>query len=123
MGATKTKTTTIDLATENQELTPKKQKLAKVRGKKYLANKLKVDRNKLYDITSAIELAKTTSYSKFDGTIELHLVVKKEGINVNVVLPHATGKTKKVEVATDATLEKLKTGKIDFDVLLQSQFE
>ncbi len=118
MGATKTKSTTIDLAAENQELTPKKVKLAKVRGKKYLANKAKVDRNKLYDLSAAIELAKTTSYSKFDGTIELHLLVKKEGINVNVVLPHATGKAKKIEVASDATIEKLKTGKVDFDVLL-----
>lgn len=90
----------------------------KVRGKKYLQSKSKIDRNKLYSIADAIKLVKESSYSKFDGTMELHLVVKKTGTSAQVTLPHSAGKAKRVEVANEATIKKLEKGKIDFDVLL-----
>ncbi len=96
----------------------KKEKAPKIRGKKYQEVLAKVDKNKLYPPTEAIKLVKDTSYSKFDGTVELHLVVKKVGISANVTLPYSAGKTKKIEVASEETLKKLKAGKIDFDVLL-----
>lgn len=95
-----------------------KEKKRKVRGKKYQELKSKVDHNKLYQIDEAIKLVKETSYSKFDGTVELHLVVKKTGLTTNVNLPHSSGKTKKIEIADEKTIEKLKTNKIDFDLLL-----
>ncbi len=88
------------------------------RGKKYTESQALVDKTKLYPLTDAIKLVKKTSYSKFDGTVELHLVVKKLGTIVNVNLPYSAGKKKKVEVADKKTLEKLKKGKIDFDILL-----
>ena len=50
--------------------------------------------------------------------MELHLIVKKVGISAQVALPHAAGRVKKIEVADEKTLEKLKTGKIDFDILV-----
>ena len=53
----------------------------KVRGKKYVSAKAKIDREKLYKIADAIKLVKESSFSKFDGTMELHLVVKKTGIS------------------------------------------
>ena len=90
----------------------------KKRGKKYTESQTLVDKTKLYPLTDAIKLVKKTSYSKFDGTVELHLVVKKLGTTFNVNLPYSAGKKKKVEVADKKTLEKLKKGKIDFDVLL-----
>lgn len=90
----------------------------KVRGKKYVAAKAKTDREKLYKLGDAVKLVKESSYSKFDGTMELHLVVKKTGTSVNLNLPHMAGREKKVEIADDATVEKLKTGKIDFDILV-----
>ena len=90
----------------------------KIRGKKYQEAKAKVDRNKLYPLADAIKLVKETSYSKFDGAVELHLNVKKAGLSAKLVLPHSGGKEKKVEVASDTTIEKLKAGKIDFDILL-----
>lgn len=96
----------------------KKEKKAKVRSQKYQEAKKKIDRNRLYSLKDAVALAKETSTSKFDGTLELHMVVRKEGLSVNVDLPHSTGKAKKVEVADDKTLAKLKDGKVDFDVLL-----
>ena len=90
----------------------------KVRSKKYQSVKAKIDRNKLYSIADAIKLVKESSYSKFDGTMELHLVVKKTGTSAQVTLPHPAGKAKRVEVADDKTIEKIEKGKIDFDVLL-----
>lgn len=90
----------------------------KIRGKKYVEAKAKISQGKSYDLKEAIKLVKESSFSKFDGTMELHLVVKKEGTSVQVALPHAAGRKKKVEVASDETIEKLKAGKIDFDVLV-----
>jgi large subunit ribosomal protein L1 len=88
------------------------------RGKKYLESKSKISKATLYKLEDAVEAIKTSSYSKFDGTMELHLNVKKTGVNVQVTLPFSSGKTKKIEIADDKTLAKLKEGKVDFDLLL-----
>ena len=90
----------------------------KGRGKKYLEVRSKADRAKLYGVSEAVGLVKEMSYSKFDGSVEMHAVIKKEGFNTRVELPYSTGKKKKVEVANDETIKKLKAGKIDFDILL-----
>jgi large subunit ribosomal protein L1 len=74
------------------------------RGKKYL-NALKlVDRKKRYSIDEAIDLVKQTSYTKFDGSVELSVRLgidpKKSDQMVRgaVVLPHGIGKERKVLV-------------------------
>lgn len=90
----------------------------RVRSKKYNEVKIKVDRNKSYSAKEAISLVKETSYSKFDGSVELHLVVKKVGLSANITLPHSAGRQKKVEIASDETIKKLESGKIDFDILV-----
>jgi len=90
----------------------------KVRGKKYVSAKAKFDREKFFKTAEAIKLVKDSSYSKFDGTMELHLVLKKIGTSAQITLPHAAGREKKVEIATDVTVEKLKKGVIDFDILV-----
>lgn len=90
----------------------------KVRSKKYLEAKSKYSHSNDYKLEEAIKLVKELSYTKFDGTMELHLTVKKQGLNVQVALPHSTGKQKRVEVASEKTLEDLKQGKINFDILL-----
>ena len=95
-----------------------KKVVEKIRSKKYQDVKSKIQPGKTYPVKDAIKLVKETSYSKFDGTMELHLVVKKAGANAQVTLPHAAGREKKVEIAGDETIEKLKAGKIDFDVLV-----
>lgn len=95
-----------------------KAKKPKQHGKKYLAARTKVDPQKLYSPQEAAGLVKETSISRFDGSVELHLVLTKGGLGTSVELPYSTGKTRKVEVASDETLTKLKEGKIDFDVLL-----
>ncbi len=96
----------------------KAQKQEGIRSKKYQEVKTKVQPGKTYSIKDAVKLVKETSYSKFDGTMELHLVVKKTGTSAQVTLPFSAGREKKVEVASDETIEKLKAGKIDFDILV-----
>lgn len=90
----------------------------RLRGKKYRAILSKVDKNKTYSLEEGIELVKEVSTSKFDGAVEAHIKVKAEGVRGTVVLPHGTGKTKKVAVATDDVIEAIAAGKLDFDVLL-----
>ena len=74
------------------------------KSKRHVANLEKIDRTKLYDIEEAIKLVKETSNSKFDGTIEvamnLNLDQKKadQQLRGAVVLPHGTGKSKRILV-------------------------
>lgn len=91
-----------------------------MRSKNYTTAKGKVDINKDYSLSDAIKKLKEISFTKFDQTLELHLIVKKQGISANITLPHQAGKAKKIEVADDNTIKKLETGKIDFDVLLST---
>ena len=107
---------TVSEEVEKEET--KKKKTPRIRSKKWTESKAKVDRTKEYKIEEAIKLAQETSYSKFDGTMEMHLVVKKQGLSVNFDLPFSSGKSKKIEIATDETIKKLKDGKVDFDILV-----
>lgn len=87
------------------------------RGKRYVDAKAKIG-TKTYDVKGAVSLVKEVNLAKFDASVEMHIVTKKENLNISLDLPFASGKQKKIEIASDATVEKLKTGKIDFDVLL-----
>jgi len=108
----------IITAEESKKEEEKAKKAPRIRGKKYNEVKSKIDRTKTYSPEEAIKLVKETSYSKFDGSVELHLVIKKQGLSVQVSLPHSAGKEKRVEIATDETIKKIEAGKIDFDILV-----
>lgn len=112
------------------------------RGKKYQVAFKAVEKDKLYTLKEAIELAIKTSPVKFDATLEAHLRLgvdprqADQNIRSTVVLPHGSGKT--VRVAVFAPLDELKKAKaagadiasdeeflktldkgvIDFDVLI-----
>nr|WP_193333243.1 50S ribosomal protein L1 [Mycoplasma crocodyli] len=74
------------------------------------------DRNNVYDLNEAIELAKKTSYAKFDASIDLafnlNLDVRKaeQQLRGSVLLPFGTGKKIRVLVVTN-TPEKQKAAK------------
>ena len=117
--AAPTEETAINETTAAPSATASQRKIAeKIRSKKYVESKNKLEVGKSYPKSQAIKLVKELSYSKFDGTMELHLVMKKVGVSAQFTLPHAAGREKKVEIASDETIEKLKSGKIDFDVLV-----
>lgn len=90
----------------------------KVRSKKFVATRAQVDKTKEYDTFAAVEMIKKLSYSKFDGSVEAHLVVRKAGSSFNLSLPHSTGKSIRVVIADDKLLKQIEAGKFDFDVLL-----
>lgn len=74
------------------------------KGKKYTEAVSKIEKGKLYSLEDAVKLVKETSTSKFDGSVEiavrLNLDTKKNDQQLRgaIVLPHGTGKTKKVLV-------------------------
>ena len=90
-------------------------------GKKYVEASKKVDRAQYYTKEEAIKLVKETSITKFDGTVEvafkLNLDTKKadQQIRGSMVLPHGTGKTKRVLViAKGEAAEAAKKAGADF---------
>lgn len=76
----------------------------KKKSKKYTEALSKIEKGKLYSLEEAVKLVKETSVSKFDGTVEiavrLNLDTKKNDQQLRgaIVLPHGTGKAKKVLV-------------------------
>ena len=100
-------------------------------GKKYQEMREKVERNKPYAVTQAVELAKEVSYTKFDGTIEIHVNTAVKNVRGLVSLPFASGKSLTVIafgkgadesgadiVGDDAKLADIVKGKINFDVIV-----
>lgn len=111
-------------------------------GKKYLAAKAKVDANKAYAPREAIALAKETSTTNFDATVEIHLRMgldprkADQQIRNTVILPHGLGKDVRVlvfaqgeaakaaleagadVVADDEIMKKIQDGWVDFDVAI-----
>ncbi|MBI2022803.1 hypothetical protein HYS97_03075 [Candidatus Daviesbacteria bacterium] len=116
--------------------------------KKYQEFREKVERNKYYPINEAAELAKEVSYSKFDGTLEIHINTAVKSVRGLVSLPFASGKKLKilafpsapfdqtqdrslrtsglikeleeqeVIIGDEAALEEISKGKINFDVIV-----
>lgn len=80
-------------------------------GKRYLEAKQKVDRNRLYSVREALELAKSLANAGFDETIDIAVnlgVDPRHGdqmVRGTTTLPHGTGK--KVKVAVFAKGEKV----------------
>ena len=97
-----------------------KPKPQRVRSRKYVATKSKVDKTRHYDVLSAMELVKQLSYTKFDGTITAELQVKDLETSANVTLPNDTGRQRKVVVVDDAVLKDIEAGKFEFDILISS---
>lgn len=72
------------------------------KGKRYIESAKLVDRTTQYSVADSLDLAIKTASAKFDETVELHVRLGVDGRNADqqvrgvVVLPHGTGKTKKI---------------------------
>ena len=109
--------------------------------KRVKTNNELVGANKIYSFDEALELAKKTATTKFNGTIEVHIKTtidpKKtdQQVRGTANLPHGTGKTKKIAAFVTEAKEKdakdagaaiiggeelikqiKETGKTDFDI-------
>lgn len=104
---------------------------AKYRSVKYKQSAEKVEKSKRYSITEAIDLAKQSSYSKFDGSLEIHLATNAKNIRGLVSLPFASGKKLKILafgkgaedsgadiVGDDDKLNEIIRGVTGFDVIV-----
>ncbi len=114
-------------------------------GKRYLKLKALVDGKKLYSPYEAVELAKQTSNTKFDASIEVHINlgidVKKgeQQVRSTIIFPHTIGKTKRIAAIVspakeaeakeagaelvggeDLIAEIATKGKVDADVVVAS---
>ena len=110
--------------------------------KKRKAVDAKVDKNKVYSLKEASSIVKTINTTKFDASVDLHIRLgvdpKKadQAIRGTVILPHGTGKTKKVLVlctpdkeadakaagadfvGLDEFVQKIEGGWTDVDVII-----
>ncbi len=74
------------------------------RGKKYQEAAKLIDRQNLYEIEEAVDLAVKAAPAKFDETMEVHIKLGVDGRHADqqvrgaIVLPHGTGKSVKVLV-------------------------
>ncbi|SFE30387.1 large subunit ribosomal protein L1 [Peptostreptococcaceae bacterium pGA-8] len=74
------------------------------KGKTYRNSLEKFDKTQLHEVAEAMKLAVETAGAKFDETIEVHVRLGVDGRHADqqvrgaIVLPHGTGKTKKVLV-------------------------
>ena len=91
------------------------------RSKKYVEVAKEVEKNKLYTKEEAISLAKKTSTTKFDASVELainlNLDTKKadQQLRGTICLPNGTGKTKRILViAKGPKAEEAKQAGADF---------
>ena len=114
------------------------------RGKKYQEAYKLVEKNKVYTLKDAIELALKTSPVKFDASVEAHVRLgvdprqADQNIRTTIVLPNGNGKTVRVavfapldvckaakaagaDIAEDEEfLKQLEKGEINFDVLIST---
>jgi len=114
------------------------------RSKKYNEAAAKVDAKNIYSPLAAVKLAKETSVTKYDASVEVALVLgvdpKKadQAIRSTVNLPHGTGKTARVLVfaggaradearaagadivGADELIEEVSKGRLDYDAVVST---
>ena len=85
------------------------------KSKKYVEALGKIDRTKLYESKEALALVSEIATAKFDETVEAHIKLGVDSRHADqqvrgaIVLPHGTGKTKKVLVLAKGDAAKAAT--------------
>lgn len=112
---------------------------AKPRSKKYQETTKELDKSQTYQITEAVEMAKKLSYSKFPGTLEIHINTRVPSIRGLVTLPFVAGKKLNIlafgpsassgqakelgsieglTLGTEETIDELIKGSVKFDIII-----
>lgn len=110
--------------------------------KKRKAVEHKVDKDKLYPLSDAMQLVKEVNVTKFDASVDVHVRLgvdprkADQALRGTVSLPHGTGKTKRVlvfctpekeaeakaagadHVGLDEYIQKVSDGWMDVDVII-----
>lgn len=112
------------------------------KGKRYVDALKTYDKTELYDVADALKIVKENAKAKFDETIEAHVKLgvdpkhADQQVRSTLVLPHGTGKSKKIlvfakgdkekaaleagadYVGADDYATKIQGGWMDFDVVI-----
>lgn len=115
------------------------------RGRRYAEAAAKVDKDRLYGVDEAIELAREIHPAKFDETVELHIKTgldprhAEQQIRGSTVLPHGLGKIQRVlvftegeavsaareagadHVGSDDLIKQIEGGWLEFDVAIATR--
>jgi large subunit ribosomal protein L1 len=89
------------------------------RGKKYRAVAEKMDKNKIYPVAEAVKFLKENKTAKFDESVEIHIktnIDTKKGeqqVRGTIILPHGTGKSKKIAVISSTSEKEAKEAGAD----------
>ena len=92
----------------------------KKNSKKYEAALTKIEASKVYSLDEAVKLAKETSVTKFDSSVDISFklnvnpTLADQLIRGTITLPHGNGKTKKVLVVTNTKLDEAKASGAEF---------
>jgi large subunit ribosomal protein L1 len=113
-------------------------------GKKYREAAAKVEKDKLYEPAEAMRLARETSTTKFDGTIEVHIRLgvdprhAEQQVRDTVLLPRGLGRSIRVIafaegdaahlaqqagadiIGDDQVISKIKDGWVEFDAAVST---
>ena len=113
-----TEESAADASTTEPKKAAKAKKATSGRSQKYHAVRAQIDKTKQYDPTTAIELLKKLSYSKFAGTVEVHIQTRKDNTSVTLSFPHSTGKSVRVAIVSPEVLAQIENNEVNFDILL-----
>lgn len=87
--------------------------MARKRGRKYQEVANLVDRNRTYGPEEAVRLAKETSFTNFDATVEVHMRLGVDPRHADqqvrgvIMLPHGTGRKMRILVFAEGEAEKM----------------
>lgn len=104
---------------------------SKPRSNKYRGVVKDLDRSKTYSLDEAIDMVKKVSYSKFNGSLEAHIVTAQTGVRGLISLPFASGRKIRVLafgknapesgadiIGDDSAIAEIEKGKINFDIIV-----
>ncbi len=116
---------------KSKRATKKEVKRKATKSEKYQKAAENIERTKRYSVLDAVEKAKVASFSKFDGSMEIHMNTAQKNMRGLVSLPFASGRKLTVLafgkgadesgadiIGDDEKISAIQKGKVDFDVVV-----